>query len=251
VQRTPLSPDDVSTASGSGSEAVTQAGSYAGSGAGSGSSAGLGRASGDGRDEYHDGSCAAACTPSANSSCSSAAGRRAARHARRATATARGLRGGLDARIASERVPVGSAALARANDGPAFGGPLLRPKFYYKLVAALPRWRSGALCSHYVNISDGATMYRIGHTVNMSVHQRARRASGHVPGFVVYESVEAALECRLPARSRWLQAAPALLRLTVGGVGQRLGDAHRQRWLFSQLRPVEVIAEGPDLHLVL
>lgn len=154
-----------------------------------------------------------------------------------------------------------AATPARINDGPAFGGPLLRPTFYYKLVAALPRrpllgtgaFREppGQIVSQYTNISDGSTVYKIGHTLNLSVHQRARRAGGHAPGFVVYETVEAALACRLPARSKWLHAAPALLRLTVGGVGQRLGDERRRRWLFSQIRPVEVIAEGTDMHLVL
>jgi hypothetical protein len=155
-----------------------------------------------------------------------------------------------------------------ADPGPAFerGAPL-RPRYYYKLVAALPRWvgvagpaaprlaggprRAGQLTSAYVNISDGQTAYRVGRTLNLSAHQRRRRPGGHAPGFVVYETVEAALRCRLPRRSKHLGAAPALLRLAVGGVGQRLGGPRQRRWLFTQLRPVEVIAEGPDMRAVL
>jgi hypothetical protein len=152
------------------------------------------------------------------------------------------------------RVPLPPPELvtASAHDGSAFGGPLLRPRYYFKLVAALPR-RSphGRMVSHYVNISDGTTAYRVGQTLNMSVHQKKRSVTGRVAGFVVYDSVDAALKCRLGARSKWFHAPPAMLRLTVGGVGQRLGDPASERWMFSQIRPVEVVAEGPDMHLLL
>lgn len=154
----------------------------------------------------------------------------------------------------------GAAALVVGGGGGGLGGPQPQPRFYFKLVAALPRrvaHRSGPfgapaghMVSQYTNISDGTTIYRIGQTLNLSVHQRARRARGHVPGFVVYETIEAALECRISAHGKWLHAAPALLRLTVGGVGRRLGDKRRRRWLFSQIRPVEVVAEGVDMYLV-